>query len=176
MFSTFRDPRYLGPLAVLIGVIVLSAIFADRSGGAAPRDAASVSTTVPAPTPGPHAVRTPGDDEILLDARRAIDLQTLASTLTTIARDNGAYPSTGGDYKPVCFAAGDPTCVLQSLAGQIPASDGQYAYYYRSDGATFTLVAHTQVWPREDNCPGDVPAAFAGAPVFCITGDAGGAP
>ena len=171
MLKTFRDPRYFGSLAVLIGVIVLSAVLAARSGGAS----AAPPAVEPTPTAAPRVVRTPGADEILLDARRFVDLSKLADTLKSLRAKDGVYPSTDGLYKPICFAAGDPTCVLPSLAGKIPASDGQYAYYYRSDGATFTLVAHTQVWPQHDNCPADVPAAFAGGPVLCVTDAVGGA-
>ncbi len=169
MLKTFRDPRYFGSLAVLIGVIALSAVLAARSGGA------SAAPQAATPTAAARVVRTPGADEILLDARRFVDLSKLAETLKSLRAKDGVFPSTDGVYKPVCFAAGDPTCVLPSLAGKIPASDGQYAYYYRSDGATFTLVAHTQVWPQRDNCPADVPAAFAGGPVLCVTDVAGGA-
>jgi hypothetical protein len=169
VLTTFRDPRYFGPFAALIGVIVLSAVLAGRSGGASAAPSAATATAAP------RVARTPGADEILLDSRRFIDLNKLADTLKTLRQKDGAYPATDGVYKPICFAVGDPTCVLASLAGKVPASDGQYAYYYRSDGATFTLVAHTQVWPQQDNCPADVPAAFDGGPVLCVTDATGGA-
>jgi len=172
VLTTFRDPRYFGPFAALIGVIVLSAVLAGRSGGASAAPQATATVTA---TAVPRVARTPGADEVLLDTRRFIDLNKLADTLKTLRQKDGAYPTSGGVYKPICFAAGDPACMLPSLAGKIPASDGQYAYYYRSDGATFTLVAHTQVWPQHDNCPADVPAAFDGGPVLCITDATGGA-
>ena len=169
MFKLLRDPLYSGSLAALLAVAVISlaAGAAGGSGGAAPAPRQAVATATSTSIATPAAAPTPQLWEQLLDARRLLDLQTLAGALETYRQHFGAYPSTGGMATTLCKDSADVGCKLSSVSAQLPYNDGTYDYLYRSDGSTFTLYTRLQTPRVPDGCNGGVPAALAGLPVHC---------
>lgn len=169
MSKLLRDPFYLGSLAALLAVAVISvaagAAGGSRAGAPAPRQAVATATSTSIATPA--AAPTPQLWEQLLDARRLLDLQTLAGALETYRQRFGTYPSTGGATTALCKDSGDAGCKLSSVSAQLPYNDGTYDYLYRSDGTTFTLSTRLQTPRPPDGCNGGVPAALAGLPVHC---------
>jgi len=164
VIDAVRDPRYVLPLALLVAIIVVSAVLRTSPSGEA-------SKATPAATPAP--VRTPGLDEQLLDSHRAFDLAAIAQTLEAYRAQNGAYPSTGADVQLLCAVGDNVGCVLRSYNRSLPASDGIFGYWYRSDGAAFTLYAHADIKPATDDCPPPLPAALAGGYVLCVNSKGG---
>ncbi|MHB8514396.1 MAG: hypothetical protein ACYC9X_09900 [Dehalococcoidia bacterium] len=169
MFKLLRDPLYSGSLAALLAVAVIS-LAAGASGGASPGASAprqAVATATSTATAASIAVPTPQLWQQLLDARRLLDLQTLAGALETYRQRFGAYPATGGATTTLCKDSADAGCKLSSVGAQLPYNDGTYDYLYRSDGATFTLYTRLVTPIAPDGCDGAGPPALAGLPVHC---------
>ncbi len=175
MARLFRDPVYLGGLAALAAVFVVALVLGVSRGssGAAASVAASNPTAVAAvteaaPAPTPVAVRTPQLYEVLLDARRVLDLAALRDALATYHDRAGAYPSTGGALQSVCGAPADAGCALSSVSTKLSFTDGADNYLYTSDGSTFTLSTRLQTAVTPDGCAGAPPLPLAGMPVYCV--------
>ena len=180
MFDMLRDPRYLLPLGILVGVILASAIIVHVDAGQATGTppiatielpAQSTSTaTVAAPAPV-----TPGLDDVLLDSRRALDLGELRDALTMYKKKNGAYPLGGDVVTPVCAQDSDAGCVLSLVSPGIAFTDGKLPYWYASDGETyFVVIARAQIPADESQCPASLPPALVGTPVLCLRGGGSG--
>lgn len=171
-FEVLRDARYAVPFTVLLGVIVLSAALASvPSAQTTPALDASVLATVPATVPGVATPTPPaqsGDD-----ARRTADLATLSDLLETYRSRHGTYPTTESYTMTVCTSAWDAGCLLTSLSSHLPASDGPHPYWYRSDGATYTLFALVDAPPAQDDCPPPLPPTLSGGPVLCVSSPGG---
>jgi len=160
----FRDPRYLIPLAMLVGVIVISAAM-----GAGP---AAVDSAVPAvpgiprtenPTPTPDASN---------DYRRAIDLGVLRDAAQTFYRTHGSFPSTGGAVVALCVDAADAGCALREARG-LPSGDGEFPYHYASDGSAYAVfIARADTPGDETQCPATLPPSLSGMPVMCARAEA----
>ena len=125
MARFFRDPIYLGGLAALAAVFVVALVLAMSRGGssasasvAAPNPTAVATATEAAPAPTPIAVRTPQLYEVLLDARRVLDLAALQDALAAYHQRFGSYPSTEGAAQSVCGANGDAGCALSAVNGK----------------------------------------------------------
>lgn len=166
--ETLRDARYIVPFTVLLGVIAVSAALA-RVGPAhtAPR----LDTTVPAAAPNVPArsQATPSAD----DTRRTADLAALRDLLETYRSRNGAYPTTEDYILTLCATAWDAGCLLTTVSSHVPASDGQHPYWYRSDGASYTLFAIVDAPPDRGDCPSQLPQALSGGPVLCVRSTGG---
>ncbi len=161
MFEMSRDPRYLLPLAILLGVIVVSAVLVER----APRHARAAAH--PAAT---AAAGAPPLDDVLIDSRRALDLARLREALTKYHDDKGVYPATGGKLVTMCATPDDVGCAVAPTAIALPFSDGTQPYFYASDGATyFALVAHAQIASHDrTECLTDLPPDLKDAPLLCV--------
>ena len=160
----FRDPRYLAPLAVLIGVIFLSAALAQH-GSKGSAAASAVSPTATAAAAQPTAIPTP--DDAALDAHRLQDLVKVRDALLAYRRQHGKFPVTKNGITTICAAPTDPGCVL-SETGSVPFADGDQPYWFISDGARVAMVARAATASDPAQCPAALPAALAGAPVMCL--------
>ena len=170
---TFRDPTYLIALAALIGLLVASVVLAltySSAAGGAP--VAAVAPT-PVPTPAPTAIPTPTLAQVLLDSRRALDLQQDATALEAFRASRGAYPTSENNFMTFCNFAFDPGCQLALVTKKISGGDGTYPYWYRSDGAAFTLFAQVETQPADNGCPAAVPPLLTGVPLLCINSKQG---
>jgi hypothetical protein len=171
----FRDPIYLGGLAALAAVFVVALVLGMSRGGssasasvATPNPTALATATEAAAAPTPIAVRTPQLYEVLLDARRVLDLAALQDALAVYHQRFGSYPSTEGVAQSVCGANGDAGCALSSVNGKLSYNDGSDDYLYTSDGSTFMLATRLQTAVSPDGCAGSAPLALAGLPVYCL--------
>lgn len=171
--TLLRDRVYLGALAVLVAVTLVSLAAAAARGNRASGEAPGVAAATPTSAPAPAAVPTPELWEQLLDARRMQDLTALQSALATYRQRFGAYPATGGGTGAVCQAGSEPGCKLSGVKPGLSFGDGTYAYLYRSDGKTYTLYARIQTAVAPDGCGADHPDALTGLPVVCRTSSGG---
>ena len=167
MFEMFRDPRYLAPLAVLLGVIFLSAALAQHgSKGSAAASALSPTVLAATATPDP----TPTPDGAAIDARRLRDLVKVRDALLAYRRQHGKFPVTKNGITTICAAPTDAGCVL-SETGSVPFADGDQPYWFISDGARVALVARAESASDPAQCPAALPAALVGTPVMCLKFD-----
>ena len=165
MFEMFRDPRYLAPLGVLLGVILLSSVLAQRSTG--PTAAASAPTATA--TTGPAPTATP--DGAAIDAGRLQDLVKVRNALLAYRRQNGRFPVTKNGVTTICIAPTDPGCVLASQPGAVPFADGDQPYWFLSDGARVVLVATATTPSDLAECPLALPPQLAGKSLICLKFD-----
>lgn len=161
-------------LAAVIGVSVAFSGRDDGDGrlGNAPASPVDATATLPqagdAPTATPRPLPTPGLDEVLQDARRALDLGELRDALRLYRERFGVYPSTANVVTTLCGDAGDAGCALRDIDQALPFGDGEYAYWYKSDGITYyRLIARAQTETGDRQC-GDLPPELAAAPVMCL--------
>ncbi len=161
----FRDPRYLAPLSVLIGVIFLSALLAQH-GSKGSAAASAPSPTIAADTPEPTAIPTP--DGAALDAHRLQDLVKVRDALLVYRRQHGKFPVTKNGITTICATASDPGCVLASESSGVPFADGDQPYWFASDGARVVLVARAETASDSAQCPPALPPQLAAAPVICL--------
>lgn len=170
--EVIRDAGYAVPFTVLLGVIALSAALARApSAQTTPAPDASAPATAPVTVPD-VATQTP-PAQSAGDARRTADLATLSDLLETYRSRHGAYPTTESYTMTVCTSGWDPGCLLTSLSSHLPASDGSHPYWYRSDGATYTLFALVDAPPARDDCPPPLPPTLSGGPVLCVSSPGG---
>ncbi len=163
MADVIRDPRYWLSLAVLIGVIVVSA--ATGGSGTSVSDATGEPVIVATPSPvGP----SPADAE--LDQKRSEDLATIAEVLETYRATHGAYPSTHNEFGTVCDMPFDAGCQLIDTSWKLPVSDGTYPYWWQSDGRAYTLFTRVQTPVTDTACPAIVPPALTGLDLVCRNG------
>lgn len=165
----FRDPRYLAPLGVLLGVILVSAALAQsgprtRAASGPPptatatQDGASAAEPPPPPTP----------DAAAIDARRMQDLVKVRDAFLAYRRQHGKFPVTKNGITTLCANRSDPGCVLGSVTGGPPFADGDQPYWFLSDGARVVLVAPAEIGSDAAQCPPALPPALAGGPVLCF--------
>ena len=163
MADVIRDPRYWLSLAVLIGVIVVSA----AKGGSG----TSASNPPPEPTvaatPSPAG---PSTADIELDQKRSEDLATIAEVLETYRAKHGAYPSTHNEFGTVCDMPFDSGCQLIATSWKLPVSDGTYPYWWQSDGKAYTLFTRVETPVADSACPAIVPPALTGLSLVCRNG------
>jgi hypothetical protein len=166
---TFRSPAYLLSLAVLVGVTAVSLALTRAGSGASvpPPSVVQPTATAPAsPTPMLPA-------ESPADVRRRADLAALADLLETYRSRNGSYPSTQDYFNTVCTQAFDAGCLLTAVSKQLPVTDGTHPYWYRSDGASYTLFAYADAESAQDGCPAALPPALVSGPVICLNSGGG---
>jgi hypothetical protein len=157
-----RDPRYVAPLAVLVVVIVLSALL--RS--AEPRALASTPAATPAAWPAPTA--TPAEQALLIDTRRTYDLARLRDIVAGVEAAGGGLPDTAGTPRRICGAARVDGCVLAGALAPGDLLDAEAPYWYASDGASYfivmTVAAHSG---DERDCARTRPPGADG-PLLCV--------
>ena len=163
----FRDPRYLAPLSVLIGVILLSAVLAQH-GSKGSAAASAPSPAVAADTAEPTAIPTP--DGAALDAHRLEDLVKVRDALLVYRRQHGKFPVTKNGVTTICAAPTDPGCVLSETGG-VPFADGDQPYWFISDGARVALVARAATAFDPAHCPRALPPQLAAAQLMCLKFD-----
>ncbi|HEY7801176.1 MAG TPA: hypothetical protein VIE40_00750 [Dehalococcoidia bacterium] len=152
--------------AALIPVIIGVAYVMTR-GGSTPATHQRAVASAPAKAL-PTAIATPALADQLLDARRELDLGTALDAADAYATLFGAYPSTGGQLATLCASPADAGCAIAKYASNLSVSDGQFPYWYASDGRSVTLLARVQTAPDQDDCPSELPPALAGVPVACL--------
>ena len=160
----FRDPRYLAPLGVLTGVILASAVLALHGPG---RSAAG-SAASPTPAATLAAPATPTADDAAVDARRLLDLVKVRDALLAYRRLHGSFPVTKNGITTVCESPSDPGCVLASMPGGAPFTDGDQPYWFLSDGTRVVLVARALAESDTAQCPPALPPALGGVPLICL--------
>jgi len=166
MIEILRNWRYMLPVAAL-GVI---AIVAVGLGGSPQHHAAATAGTTPERTATAATVLgTPAPGDVLLDARRRLDLAAIRDALEGYRFRFGAYPSTGEAYQGVCATAGEALCALQWIDAKLPSSDGHTGYRYRSDGTTYVLYSAITTRDGSSSCPDATPPGLSADEVFCLT-------
>ena len=170
--APFRDPIYVAATAGLVILAMGAGAMSFRSHGPvqSPSSAAVTSIASSTPVSTPAAATTPAYSDVLLDARRQLDLGTLADALERYRTQYGAYPATNNQFQTVCFNQFDTGCQLLSVTPNVPGSDGETPYWYRSNGRTFTLFAPAAIAPSKDACPAEFPAALGDGPLYCLLG------
>lgn len=164
-----RDPRYLAPLGVLLGVILLSAVLAQRaSGDSAAASAPSATAVIDDATATPAPTSTP--DGGAIDAARLQDLVKVRDALLAYRRLHGKFPITK-NAATICAAPSDPGCVVALEPGTVPFADGDQPYWFVSDGARVTLIAPAHTPFNAAQCPPVLPAILTGQPVICLKFD-----
>jgi hypothetical protein len=108
------------------------------------------------------------------DAGRSADLATIGKVLETYKAAKGSYPTTELYFATLCQRAFDAGCLLTTVSKDLPVTDGATPYWYRSDGKTYTLFAHADAAPANNDCPSELPPALAGKPVLCLNSPGGG--
>ena len=144
--APFRDPIYVAATAGLVilamGAGAMSFRRHDPVRSPSSAGVTSVASSTPVSTPlaalTPAAATTPAYSDVLLDARRQLDLGTLADALELYRTQYGAYPSTNNEFQTVCVNQYDAGCQLLSVTPKVSGSDGETPYWYRSNGRTFT--------------------------------------
>lgn len=172
-----RDPRYLLPLAILIGVIVVSAALVERGRTSAKTASpAAPAVSVTAIGDAPAAEATPRLDDQFVDARRALDLVQLRDALAEYRKQHNGYPSTDGAVTTLCATPSDAGCALSSIMPDAPFGDDGGPYWYVSDGRNFaTLIAIAKLpHVRGQNCPRQLPPALSGGQLICVSVPRGG--
>lgn len=168
MSELLRDPRYLLPLAMLSGVIIISAAM-----GAGPK---AVTSAVPEIPYVPRAeVATPEPTvDLVRDYGRAIDLGALGEAALDVHRRTGAFPDSGGRVVALCATIGDVGCALREARG-LPSGDGDRPYYYISDGSTYAMfIARSDARGDMSRCPLELPPELRDVPLMCVYVEAGG--
>lgn len=153
----FRDPRYLAPLGVLLGVMLVSALLAsDWSRGSS------------AAAPAPAVLVEPSSAPAVTDADRLQDLTELRAAMLAYRRQHGTFPVTPGGITTICAAQTDRGCVLGSLADAPPFADRDQPYWFVSDGVRVVLVAAAEAASNSAQCPRVLPNHLAAAPLICL--------
>ena len=160
MSELFRDPRYLMPLAVLFGVILISAAM-----GAGP---GALDARVPSIPLVPRAPENSATTDLTRDYARGIELGVLRETALSYYRQNGSFPGTGDRIIEICKDNANVACGLKLANPDIPIEDGRSPYLYASDGATYALfIARSDVQGDTAQCPELVPRELASHPLMC---------
>jgi hypothetical protein len=151
----FRDPRYLLPLAILLGVIVVSAVLVANERAAA----------------GSAAPGSEAEAAAVVDYYRSIDLNRLRDAAIEYGRRHGLLPTTGGLIQQVCATPQDAACALREVAEQLPAGDGRDPYWYQSDGSSYFLfISRANGEHDRSDCPPVLPPALVAVPIMCLRG------
>lgn len=175
MFEMFRDPRYLTPLGLLLGVILVSALLA-RNGSGRYAAASVPSPTATATSAGNQGGRdnpptgerpTPTPDDAAIDARRMQDLVNVRDALLAYRRQRGKFPVTKNGVTTLCAQTSDLGCVPGSGAGGPPFADRDQPHWYLSDGVRVVFVARAQTATDSSQCPAMLPIELTGSPLVC---------
>ncbi len=159
--AALRDRTYLiwsGALLIVLGGAI---IFTSLDEGAAGDVVETSPTSVPTPPPLSAS-------QILVDARRILDLDAIAVALDAYRQEHGAVPTTENHTTTVCTSGFDPGCLLLSVAPKLPATDGYEPYWYRSDGTSYVLYSQIERADPAHPCPSDVPDALRPGDVYCL--------
>jgi hypothetical protein len=155
-----RDPRYLLPLAMLLGVIIIAAAM-----GAGPK---AVTSAVPEIPYVPRAATAEPTVDLVRDYGRAIDLGALREAALEAHRRTGTFPDSGGNVVPLCATITDVGCALREARG-LPSGDGDRPYYYASDGATYAIfIARSDARGDMTRCPAALPAELLDVSLMCV--------
>lgn len=159
-------------LAMVAGAMSFQAHSPARlpSLGAVTPIASSTPIATPRAASAPAAATPPAYGDVLLDARRQLDLAALRDALELYRRQYGAYPSTNDQLQTVCAVQWDAGCQLLFVTSKVHGSDGETPYWYRSNGRSFTLFSPAAIAPSKDACPAEFPARLAGGPLYCLLG------
>jgi hypothetical protein len=163
------DLRWILPIGGL-AAIIFTIIFLELCGredvdeavtAPEPVDTATAQTPAGTSTPGPSptagaatatTVSEPGEDQ--RDVTRQQDLAAIAAALTQYEGDNGSFPTTDGNVQSLCAFENDGGCELSEVLDPIPGDPlgdpGTNGYWYRSDGATYTLWAQRETDQGEE--------------------------
>jgi hypothetical protein len=176
--SVFRDPLYLCAVIALIAVAAVAggvALGDGSSADAGPQARTSPTARATEPTAtrtaAPAATATPSYGDVLMDTQRLLALAAARDALESFYAARGSYPSTNGASQTLCSSQADAGCQLRTIAPGLEATDGENPFWYRSDGAGYTLFARVAIPPAENDCPATLPAELEGNPVACISGD-----
>jgi hypothetical protein len=161
----YRDPAYLIGLAVVTGVLVFAVAFGSGSSSGASGSSAADRT---APAGAAVPANTPTREQAILDSRRAFDLKRDAAALELYRARFGSYPSSDNEFTHLCKLAFDPGCQLLSVTQDFASEDELYPYWYRSDGAGYTIFAETETVFPNNNCPTELPPLLTDVPVLCV--------
>lgn len=176
MSAAPRDPWYVASLLAIVAVIVLAISFSRGGDDAAadePQAAVATATPTARAAATPTAVKTPGYDMVLLDAKRAGDLDAIADAVELFRQRTGRYPTTtGGAYEHVCTPASDVGCGLASY-GVTAFDDGELPYWYSSDGSTYFNLVATSAFTHDVSACGTLPGELSGKPAICIASKGG---
>jgi len=143
--------------------------------------AAPVSPTpyVPPPTATATAEPTvvPGSVAATRDETRLGDLMRIVVALEQYHKENGEYPSTGGNIQTLCtYQEVDAGCKLKDILNPIPADPlGEAAkngYWYSSDGKTYSLIAgmESPANATPEKCEERFAQHTKKANMYCVTG------
>src|SRR5437899_3252399 len=132
-----RDPRYLLPLAILVGVIAVAALLADGDARAASNLTQPAMPATPVDA-GSRSGVGPAGIALRHDLRRSQDLEELRSGVAVYHVHHGAYPNTDNAVTPMCEAPSDAGCEVAAVAA-VRFDDGDLPYWYASDGESYFL-------------------------------------
>lgn len=169
----YRDYWYVASLAALSLIFAIANVVVIQGGTPAGANSAAVATPTRFVVATPRAVPTPEPtaDPVTADFARTLDLAAARDALGAYHEANGVFPSTNGDVTTLCDDAADAGCALASIDADLSFDDGDDAYWYASDGQTYTLIARAALsQPGEQPCPDNLPAQLASGPVICMTG------
>jgi 4-amino-4-deoxy-L-arabinose transferase-like glycosyltransferase len=135
------------------------------------------------PTPTPEASEEEeGEEEVSVpssaaerDHERRAELMIITAALSEYQKENGSFPSTGGNLQGACsYPDIDRLCIFSDELGVDtlidPRGDAhKYGYFYESDGTSFTLYATFELQPPPDEVCADVPLGLADKPnLVCV--------
>lgn len=166
--TALADGVYIACCGALIAIAGIALIAGALTGGS---DAAANVAVPPDPSATATATATPrplSTAQLLIDARRTLDLNALAAALKTYRSKEGAYPSTENRLMTVCAGALDPGCLLLSIDPDLSAGDGYEPYWYRSDGDAYVLYAQIERADPAHPCPDELPDDLEVGEVYCI--------
>lgn len=112
------------------------------------------------------------------DDQRRAELAHIADALLQRRREDGSFPSTGGNLQTACaYVDIDVLCMLREEVGLDtlvdPRGDAhRYGYWYQSNGKSFTLYASFETSPPPEERCASRPLEIASLPyLVCVTAD-----
>ena len=177
------------PVGLLAAALALIAYFDVTAGGDAkpPPLLGAIGTPVrgtftpptptpigarPTPRPRPTIGGAPGTAEER-DQQRRQDLLRLLGAFDEILRDEGEFPTTGGNIQTLCvYKDLDVGCAVGEILGDVPedplGTSPDFGYWYQSDGEQMTLYAALEEEiPDEERCPSDY-SEFQDKVLICL--------
>ncbi len=153
----FRDPRYLAPLGVLLGVMLVAAVLAS-----------DCSSRHAAASREPTVVVEQSSARAVTDADRLQDLAKLRTAMLAYRKRHDAFPVTAQGITTICAVQTDPGCVLGSLGTAPPFADRDRPYWFISDGVRAVLVAVSEAASNSAQCPRVLPPELVAALLICL--------
>lgn len=178
---SFSDRGYLAGLGALCAIVFIAAALAIAGPSGASGTPVDRPLAASTPATAPPAAQTAMSDEtadgLALDYARALDLGRLRDALGAYYAQYARYPDTTSEVAMLCGTLRSAGCDLREVAAFVKAdvafSDGEMAYWYQSDGATyFVLIARASRYQDETACPSSLPEPLRGSPVMCLRGGA----